>query len=311
MNEKIEKLKQLVRIEEYAEYMGYHVKRIGKYYTLEEHDSVRINPQRNTFFRNSCAGEDSYGSVINFVMHFDQVEYKEAVRRLEDYIGPQRLSEASFIKPLKPAVQAKQMLILPKKGKGRRHVYAYLTKQRCINTWLIDAFFEMDRLYEDENQNCVFVSYDEEKKVPDFACKRGTNSYIPFKGDVEGCDYTYCFRLPAKGGRQLYVAESVIDMMSIMTLMLQDGKEKKEIASMHFQALAGTQKIDALFHYLTLHPEIEEVYLGFDNDRAGREILEKSMNMGMNLSQSFYSFLPEKEGYDWNKVLQERCKREE
>ena len=41
MNERVEKLKQLVKIEEYAEYLGFHVIRTGRYYTLEEHDSVR------------------------------------------------------------------------------------------------------------------------------------------------------------------------------------------------------------------------------------------------------------------------------
>ena len=50
------------------------------------------------------------------------------------------------------------------------------------------------QLYQDTHGNCVFLSYEsgEDGKAV-FACRRGTNTFKPFYGDVEGCDYSKCF----------------------------------------------------------------------------------------------------------------------
>lgn len=307
MSEKIDKIKQLVHIEEYAEYMGYHVKKKGHYYTLEEHDSVIINPATNRFFRNSSGSEYARGSIINFVMYFGHMDYKSAVRELEQFIGKERLESTPLLKPVMADRPKKKMLLLPPHGGNRRHVYAYLNKVRCIDTFVIDYFFASNHLYEDNKNNCVFVSYDEKTGRPDFACKRGTMSDVPFKGDVQGSSYEYCFRLPAKNGKCLYVCESVIDMMSLMTHFLRNGMEKKEMAGFHYQALGGTQKYQAVFCYLELHPEVDEVYLSFDNDQSGRETVQKVIETGKekNCSQKFIPFLPEGEGMDWNDMVKE------
>lgn len=306
MNQRIEKLKQLVRIEEYARYLDYHVVRLGRYYTLEEHDSVRINPATNRFFRNSVDEPYSFGSVINFAMYFGNMSYKEAVADLEAFIGCERLEEESYIRPVNHYdSRKKKMLRLPPRGGSRRHAYAYLNQVRKIDRLMIDYMFESKHLYEDNKRNCVFVSYDEETNVPDFACKRGTMSDVSFKGDVEGCSYEYCFRLPARGGRRLYVCEAVIDLLSLMTYFLHCGIDKKEIASWHYQALSSTRKYQAVFSYLSLHPEIEEVYLALDNDESGRAAVDRIVNIGKEkgLKQSFIPYLPEWDGWDWNDVV--------
>lgn len=306
MSEKVDKIKQLVSIEEYAAYMGFHVKKKGNYFTLEEHDSVIINPATNRFFRNSSVEEYAKGSVINFVMHFGKMDYKSAIKELEQFIGSERLENTPLSRPVINAKPKKKMLLLPPHGGSRRHAYAYLSKVRHIDTFIIDYFFTSNHLYEDNKNNCVFVSYDEKSGKPDFACRRGTMSDVPFKGDVQGSNYDYCFRLPAKGCKRLYVCEAVIDTMSLMTYFLKNGMEKKELASYHYQALSSTQKYLAIFRYLDLHPEVEEVYLAFDNDESGRETADKVIATGKekNYKQSFILFFPEGEGMDWNDVLQ-------
>ena len=112
MSEKTDKIKQLVPIHEYAEYMGFHVIRKGNYYTLQEHDSVIINPQTNRFFRNSSTDEYARGSVINFVMYFGDMDYKSAVKELMMYIGNERFKTATLIKPLQEQKPVKKMLLL-------------------------------------------------------------------------------------------------------------------------------------------------------------------------------------------------------
>jgi len=309
MSEKTDKIKQLVPIHEYAEYMGFHVIRKGNYYTLKEHDSVIINPQTNRFFRNSSTDELAKGSIINFVMYFGDMDYKSAVKELMMYIGNERFKNATLMKPVGQQQPKKQMLLLPPRGGDRRRVYAYLNKVRGIDTFIIDYFFKVNLLYEDNKHNCVFVSYDQKGK-PDFACRRGTLSDVPFKGDVPGSNYDVCFCLPAPPkmegvGKRLYVTEAVIDMMSLMTYFLRNEMEKKELASYHYQALSSTQKWQAIFRYLELHPEVEEVYLAFDNDRAGIECVQTVIDAGKekNIMQKIIPFLPEGDGMDWNDMI--------
>lgn len=308
MNEKVEKIKQLVPIEEYATYLGYHVIRKGSYLSLEEHDSIMINPRTNRYFQNSCCEEHARGSIINFVMHFCKVDYKTAIRDLTNYIGSGYLDDAKLKKPIQ-SQSKKRMLILPPHGGNRRHVYAYLNKVRCIDKFIIDYFFQSGHLYEDNKKNCVFVSFDEKSNQPDFACRRGTYSDIPFKGDISGCDYKYCFRLPAACGTKLFVCEAVIDLMSLMTILIEQ-RGKEEMAGYHYQAIAGTDKYMAIFSFLNLHPEIEDVYLALDNDKPGRDacayICKKAKELKMQ--QKFHLYLPKGENMDWNKVLVKRRK---
>lgn len=312
MNEKIEKIKQLAKIEEYARYIGFHpIKKSGRYTTLEEHDSVMINTQTNRFFRNSSSDTYASGSVINFAMYFEELEYTDAVKRLEEFLGSDYLDNAVITKPLVSNPKRKKMLQLPEKAKNKRNAYAYLNRSRMIDKIFIDYMFESNHLYQDINNNCVFVSYDEHSQKPNFACKRGTNTYKTYKGDVEGCDYDYCFTLPQPLSDTLYVTESVIDMLSIMTLKLLDGEDIKKIANNHYQCLSGTQKYPAIFNYLTVHPEIKNVYLAFDNDESGRKTVATILHEKENkkLTINFYSMLPSKDNYDWNEILKERTEQ--
>lgn len=310
--EHIERIKQLVKIIEYAEYLGYHVKRKGNgiYYTLEEHDSVIINSVTNRFFRNAALQEPyARGSVINFAMYFGNnemgMEYKEAIQDLENFIGIDNINNTRLKLPPCPKKKEKQMLLLPSHGGSRKHAYAYLNKSRCIDKFVIDYFFASNHLYEDDRNNCVFVSYDEDTHKPDFACLRGTLTNNSFKPDVKGSSYKYCYRLPASGGSILYVTEAVIDLMSLMTYFLNQGIEKKIIASYHYQAVASTQKYMAIFNYLELHPEIETVYLAFDNDEAGIKACEKVIGVSQekNCKQTMIAFLPPEKNMDWNDAV--------
>jgi hypothetical protein len=90
-----------------------------------------------------------------------------------------------------------------------------------------------------------------------------------------------------------------------MTFFLRQGMDRKTLASFHFQALSSTQKYMALFRYLELHPEVEEVYLALDNDSAGRETVTKILETGKekNCKQKFIPFLPLQEDADWNDVI--------
>lgn len=117
-------------------------------------------------------------------------------------------------------------------------------------------------LYQDKNNNCVFVSYDiKDKTKPIFACKRGSNTYKPFYGDVPACDYTQCFYVD-NNSEKVFITESVIDAMSIMTIIGVNWQK------FNYIALAGVGKWEAVKTYLE-NTDIKELYIALDNDEKG------------------------------------------
>lgn len=75
-----------------ASHLGYTVRRIGKYHTLKEMDSIRIY-NRTHWFRWSRRYEKGAngGSQIDFLRVFAGMDVKEAVFWLLDFTGYKRL----------------------------------------------------------------------------------------------------------------------------------------------------------------------------------------------------------------------------
>lgn len=71
-----------------ASFFGYTVKKIGKYYTLKEMDSIRIYNRTNWYrwSRQSEKGSNG-GSQIDFLRVFAGMDVKEAVFWLLDFAG--------------------------------------------------------------------------------------------------------------------------------------------------------------------------------------------------------------------------------
>lgn len=309
-----EKIKAEVPITDYAERSGYTLKRVGKYYTMREHDSVRICPERNCFWRNSrfqMGEKGSAGSVIDFAIEFNGArDVKEAANMIASLYGIEADNEPST--PVrKPAVaetkkveQRRGPIILPEKDTDNRRVYAYLLKTRCIDQSVIRYFIGKKMLYQEkEHKNCVFHT------GTTFGCVRGTDTYRRFAGDLEGCDYDECFFIrPSDKANTLIVAESVIDIMSIMTQMVKEGKRYTDYS---YLALAGTGKLPSLFVHLRKEPKIDSVILAFDNDEGGLAATQSAedglIKCGFN-GRYAVAFAPS--GKDWNEYIQSQRDRE-
>ena len=82
-----------------ANQLGYTVRRIGKYHTLEEMDSLRIY-NRKSWFRWSKAheGGERGGSQIDFLKVFAGMDIKEAVFWLLDFAGYSKDMPYLFVK---------------------------------------------------------------------------------------------------------------------------------------------------------------------------------------------------------------------
>ena len=233
---------------------------------MQEHDSVRIDSDRNCFWRNSGIGVTTTGSVIDFATAFVHGEdLHAALSELSAMVG----AEKRFVSKERKEVQEKsqvQILLkdkLPERAKNMHRVYAYLTQTRCIDQDVVQDFVNQKMLYQDQRGNCVFVSYDETGN-PVFANLRGTLTEKRFLGDVPGSDYQKGFYI-SNGSDKVIVTESVIDAMSIMSILKGQGRNYKEY---DYLPLSGTDKQESLLTLLDKTPKTE-VLLALDHDNAG------------------------------------------
>lgn len=300
METDLEEIKK-ISITEYARQMGFTPVKIGSYYTLKEHDSVRIDPRKNIFFRNSTGDR---GTVIDFVMAFKGVSCGKAIKLLCDEIELPKVYKEQNSVP-----QKKKELILPAKARNMKNVFAYLVKTRCINQKIVQEMVDRDMLYQDERNNCVFVSRNENGKSV-FATVRGTNTDKKWVGDVSGCDYSHSFFID-NCSRNLIVTESVIDAMSMMDIKEQKGENHQEYNYLSVSGLGKSR--EALGYHLgkTLY---DIVFLAFDNDDKGREIAKEMKKHIESINQdiSVSMLIPEADK-DWNEKLQKEkgCFRHE
>lgn len=300
MKTDLEEIKK-ISITEYARQMGFTPVKIGSYYTLKEHDSVRIDPRKNIFFRNSTGDR---GTVIDFVMAFKGVSCGEAIKLLCDEIELPKVYKEQNSVP-----QKKKELILPAKARNMKNVFAYLVKTRCINQKIVQEMVDRDMLYQDERNNCVFVSRNENGKSV-FATVRGTNTDKKWVGDVSGCDYSHSFFID-NCSRNLIVTESVIDAMSMMDIKEQKGENHQEYNYLSVSGLGKSR--EALGYHLgkTLY---DIVFLAFDNDDKGREITKEMKKHIESINQDIsVSMLIPEAAKDWNEELQKErgCFRHE
>lgn len=298
-------IKEQIRIEDYAgKRFGFTIIRKGKYFSLREHDSVIIDPQKNCYWRNSVPGSGRSigkgGSVIDFAMEFSGLTLHEVLKELttEVYGDGGELPEFEKTDRNQNRKRVKtQEFVLPEKAGNMRRVFAYLIKTRGIAKEVVQLLVNRKQLYQDVHGNCVFVGYDRENKDKAvFATMRGTNTGKPFYGDAEASDYKQCWYLDNGTGR-LYVTESVIDAMSKMTLL------RSRMKSFDYLALSGAGKCECLKTYLP-DPKLMEIWIGTDQDKAGEKAAEliRCMAYQMRPDVQVFTDIP-KEAKDWNAVL--------
>lgn len=279
---------------ELLSHLGYQVKRVGRFHTTAEMDSLRIKDRR-TWFRYS---QNTGGDAITFLQQFCGKSFPEAVEYLLTFHGKARDAPIPQPKPISP----KQKFSLPPRNADDRRVFAYLRK-RGIAAQVIRQFLNSGLLYEDaEHHNCVFVGKNSAGQVK-YAGLRGTydREGKGFRGDVTGSDKRVGFALPYdRSSDQVFVFEAPIDLMSYLALHRN---------TPNALALCGLYD-GALQAYLTDHPQIKRIELCLDADepgqKAAQQLQEKYQLQG-------YAVTVEKPrcGKDWNEYLQKRlCSRE-
>ena len=273
-------------------HLGYQVRRIGRYHTTAEMDSLRIKDRRKWFRYSQNTG----GDAITFLQQFCGKSFPEAVEYLLAFHGRARDSPAKAVPSVKRD-EVQKPFTLPPRNTDDKRVFAYLRK-RGIAAQVIWQFLNAGLLYEDAvHHNCVFVGRNESGQAK-YAGLRGTYDLDGpgFKGDAPGSDKNTGFSLPHDPRSDLVlVFEAPIDQMSYLTLHRN---------TPNALALCGLYD-GALQAYLADHPQIKRIELCLDADGPGREAARQFQNKYTAMGYAVTVEEP-RSGKDWNEYLQKR-----
>ncbi len=281
-----------------AESAGYTLQRRGSWHILKEAQHVVIKPNNRYF----DGYKREWGDGITFLQNYRNMSFPEAVEYLLEFKGQARDKSAQQQQSADhQKKKAPVAFVLPERNEDDRKVFSYLRK-RGIAYQVIENFVKAGLLYESKQyHNCVFVGKDSADKAV-FATMRGTyeKDGVGFKGDVEGGNKDYAFRLPCDPEiDRVRVYEAPIDLMSDMTLRRFITSNSVALCCLHDGALET---------YLKENPHIKTIDLCLDNDKWGREVAERMKEKYAERGFTVNDYVPPK-GKDWNEYLQTKNAR--
>ena len=223
------------------------------------------------------------GRAIDFVQRQYGLSFQDAVAELLN--GPRH---TPVLEP------ARRPFVLPPANSNMCRVFAYLVKQRKIDSAVVSFFAHAGTLYEDaQYHNCVFVGTDE-NGVARHAHKRSTNSTgESYRQNIEGSDPRFSFHYAGTGDR-LFVFEAPIDLLSYLTLYPNNWQRSSYVA------LCGVGG-QALFQMLETHGCLREVCLCLDSDEAGQRAAGRLEALLAEKDCACTRLIPERK--DWNDDL--------
>lgn len=284
-----------------ASSLGYTVRKIGKYHTLKEMDSIRIY-DRSHWFRWSRQYDkgNNGGSQIDFLRVFAGMDIKEAVFWLLDFAGYRRYNHEERAR-LEHQVQTKKEsekkeFVLPEASPDNSYLYDYLMNQRGLRKEVVDFFVWQNLIYEARHYHNVVFKGNDKDGITRFASMRGVfdRNGKSFKCDVAGNDKNYGFNYSVENSSEVVVFEAAIDLMSYVDIF--------NATDVNLVALGMTSDAP-LETFLKEHPQITTIKFGLDNDEPGRkatgELMEKYYQLGYEVED-----IPAPSGYkDYNEWL--------
>lgn len=225
------------------------LKKRGKHIKWITHESVSFKD--NMWYQHSMKRG---GLPIDFLMTFFNMTYHESTTYLiKNFdLNPDNV----------PNYSNTTSFSFPAPNSNNIAVITYLESFRFIDRSIIDYFIEKEIIYEDRfYHNCNFIGCNDDG-IPVHVHSQSTHiSKKEYRGVKEGSDTNYPFN-HITSSRELYVFESVIDLMSYITL------NKHDIENHSYLSLCGISD-KPLSNILRVYDHIESVILCLDNDLAG------------------------------------------
>ena len=248
------KMANQIDLADYLAQQGEPLEKAGKEYRWLRHSSVTV--KGNRWYQHKY---QEGGYPIRFLQKFFGYTFQEAVQLLlSGSIYEEQASDQTEPIPFEA----------PERNGSMSHVYGYLLKQRYIDRKVLNEFTSRDLIYESASyHNVVFAGYDEQG-IMRHAHKKSTSlKGKSFRGNESGSDPRYSFHWNG-ASNQIFVFEAPIDLLSYITL------HQKYWMNDHYVALNGVSA-QALLYQLSVHPEIQEVFLCLDHDIAGEEAMSR------------------------------------
>ena len=171
---------------------GFSFRRTGAYYQCKEHDSLMIKANRKMWYWNS---QNLNGqNALDWLISVDGLSYTQA---LESIIGvpisfdnvrtaveKKQYSQAPDLSEI-PLDEVKEIELPPKYDGKYSRAFAYLTKERCLDSEIVSGLMKSHLIYQDDKCNAVFVGMDNDGEVRFAECKM-TNTYLLSLKDENG-----------------------------------------------------------------------------------------------------------------------------
>jgi hypothetical protein len=230
------------------------------------------------------------GGAIDLVMHLADMDFRTAVRWLEQHLAVGHLAVGESATPAyrktpTAAGQQHELRLPPPDARMLSRVHVYLTQRRHLPASRIESLLESGKLYADSRGNAVFLLVAGKANRPVGAELRGTGPRA-WRGMAPGTrkDWGY-FWIGTMGSMELILCESAIDAISCFTMHPDRNCLSTSGVRSNPRWLAG------------LIARGYQIHCGFDADAPG----DKAAARMIALHPTVKRLRPQT--HDWNDVL--------
>ena len=249
---------------------GESLKRVGKNFMFEEHDSLYIKDNMFTWY-----SRNAKGNSIDFLMYYYNMTFQQAVEELTS--KPLDNIQIPSYKPPEP----------PTRAENEKRVLGYLCKRRGLKNSIVFSKKKKKKLYQDTNGNCNFVICDwNEQPIGEETVGTGDTRY-----KLISTHSGFGFHIIHGNPSDILYFESAIDLLSCYQ-MYQDRLTHHLLVSM------GGLNSSIIHELHKLKPNSKH-WLCVDNDLAGTNFIT-TMKQEM---EELHIFQPPKNYKDWNEYL--------
>lgn len=248
----------------------------------------------------SLRDDEDNGTVVDFVQRRRHLSLGAVRKVLRPWVG--RAAAAPQLPPLEPASASRMDIERQYRRMAHAQRYPYLEHQRCVPAAVLSSPRFVGCMRIDTRGNIVFPHFDSAGLCGYEIKNRG------FTGFAAGGRKGLWFSHTRPNDRRLVLTEGAIDALSYASLF-PDSADRTRYASLGGRPSWRQRRlVEAAIAKLPAEPE---VVAAFDADEAGRglvamigEVVAKVTRTTGRGDIGFLPHVPEKEGEDWNQVLQ-------
>lgn len=242
------------------------LKRVGNDYCTKDHDSLKMSENGKwNWYSRGTGGRNA----LDYLTKIEGMSFQEAVIEVLE-ATPENYSDMIQKRSETPA---EKIFIQPEKDDDFSIARNYLIN-RGIDEEVIDYFYQKGDIYQERRYKSVCFIGRDEKGVPRLANLRGTKG--SFKNTSTGSDRRFAFSHFYSADKGLHITEAPIDMLSYCSIVKYNGYDFRRFNYMSMSGIyAANHNLEeskvpvCLTEFFRIHPEVNTIYVHFDNDGAG------------------------------------------